>query len=610
MSSKSPDSISFLDDRLVNVNISAGGGVSELRVVNGGYALMGTGVGNLNLSLAPGHYKLMQRVGDSDKVSDFLVPKDTDTLDVVQPALEFASPVPLPGTTLYQPMDSECLDPSPSEGSRLRILVRTPRVTPDTPVGKDAFEHLRMEVNKLKLETIEGEPVFDFAGKGKFDEAGNSFTLDEDVGDGFFVLVQALSIDRQRCTPLFLKKDWDTQLFMLALWDNETTQGTPISLDKSAMAIGTLNEHEYLRLEGARKTLAAGRAVPGWGPDLTGNPTSRNPVLQLIEAHLRMRNGEIEVGVLIKALSSVFGNGFPDVLALKYERAARLKASEAVEEEELQGPPLLRRSWDRLLEYGGNEMLARIMPFDYQVENSSTWFVWTEALGARRSREIVRTRGKRTPLAAALGTELDLSSAIEKWSPVLMPAFSVLRDSGLFDGLANNALESLRKRLPERIESELSIGQVVKHLAQLVEQNDLEAWLREVNELLDNSDTASALRKNPSVRQLISALSTLLDKTLIKAIGAEQLVRQVLRSLRLPDDDVVQLVRRVAAALYDAIPDDEKTKFFQRLMAGWLGNTNQTLPPTPADGKGVDMNQTAKEGSEPLFTPSPKRTAE
>jgi hypothetical protein len=114
-------------DRPVFVN--AADGCSELYLVDDKYAVVASGVGHLSAQVSPGLYKVRQRIGDNEMSQVVDVPESGDPVYVALPALSFASPIPLQGTSTSREFQQDALGQTNTTAAgqgtgRISILVR------------------------------------------------------------------------------------------------------------------------------------------------------------------------------------------------------------------------------------------------------------------------------------------------------------------------------------------------------------------------------------------------------------------------------------------------------------------------------------------------------
>ncbi|WP_207281678.1 hypothetical protein [Pseudomonas sp. FW300-N2F2] len=162
----------------------------------------------------------------------------------------------------------------------------------------------------------------------------------------------------------------------------------------------------------------------------------------------------------------------------------------------LTGPPLLRRSWSRLLHTSsGNAALLALFPFDYKVEGSNSWFIWSEAPGPRMFQALVK------------------QAETSKTAP------------GMLRILAGLVSVFSRRYKSDRLPAPVGIADdaptyedLVQLFTGLFESPMARKLLRKTYRAMENRVEGEG---DPAVQRMFSALETMTDKTLLKAMGAE-----------------------------------------------------------------------------------------
>ncbi|QXI45916.1 hypothetical protein HU763_014130 [Pseudomonas anuradhapurensis] len=505
-------------------------GAAELYLVDSTYALIAQGVGRLDVDLAPGDYQVRQRVGDTESVHEFQVVAEQPA-SFSLPRLDFATPIPLPESTLAKGagLEHRVLD---AQKGNFRLLLWTP-VSGPVPAGA-----LEQALETLSLESFDGQRRVGLTAEIE----DHSVWIALDLQPGSYVLVQRVAPGRQRCLPLRIAAGLVTSVYLVLLRDDSGRE-IPLELQHGAIALlpSSMRGDEVVgplrRLEAARKALALGRQVSGWSAwDKAGS--AENPLLALIDGHLASASEPYE-GVLgdaeRMALDIAPGLQLPDVLA---------------------GPPLLRRSWSRLLQMpSGNAALLALFAFDYEVEGSNAWFIWSEAPGARALAKPAEAR------KAAPGI----------WSTLagLAFVFSRLRKSGKRPAPAGGVPDAP------------TYEELVQLFTGLVESPMARKLLRKTYRALENQVEGE---KDPAVQRMFSALETMTDKTLLKAMGAEDLVRSALGSLELPKERRTEHARSLFWLLQQRLSEEDR-----KFTAGLIGAAGHWLWGKPLEQRSQDQ---------------------
>jgi hypothetical protein len=589
----------------VKVLIESRANASELYVVNRAYALVAKGVGTLEVMLEPGQYKVRQRIGYAEQVQDLSVPPGPSLFNAKLPPLDFPSPIPLAGTSLTSMKAGH--RPFSMGTGNFRFILRAP-VESGSTLSASRFEHMRAELARLRLEHFDGRAVpmpFGEAAAVEADE--DALVVSGNLEPGMYVIVQGVSDQRQVCMPVVVQSDRTTAVFCLALSDEG--QPVPVHLGHSAVAmlrsqdLGFDYEQSLLCLEAARKAISAGRHVYGWSrPFRHGlGPEVENALLLLMDAQLGWRclnpritdqgeplpEGErptlevdaAEVARIVQCAQSILGPACADVFALSASLTPEREEREVLS---LMGPPLLKRSWEQLLATAeGNALASDLMAFAFQVEASPTWFLWSEAPGAR----------------AAAATEpavpgITLGAGIEGGVPTLPTSSEGL--GGLTRGtkmaaieLGLNALGQFIRRVPilKRTPAPVALDRLTMEgveaiLAALLNSKSFKEWLSKAEQAYEASGKAI---KDEATGRLIAGLRAFSDPTLVSALGPEAVARQVLAALRLPRSRVVQLVKDLIEGVTTRLAGPEQAAILAVLHDAT--EAAERLPSSPAPDK-------------------------
>ena len=539
---------------------------AELCIVDRTYALVASAVGSLDVMLPAGEYRIRQRVGDEEHIQPLTVTLGGAAQTVDLPLLLFPSPIPLPGTTFGDSAGSDLRQLATAQGN-FRLLLWAP--TDSMLDGEVAASKARIatEFERLRLE------VFQATGPAArssiswpditWTERGNALITAE-LPYGPYVLVQRDELGRQRCLPLWVRPGFVTSVFLLSL----QVDGAKVPLQLDHAGIAFLRPADFQRpfesslyqLEAARKALGLGRRMHGWvwrSHEVLGADEVRNPLLYLIGALLLLSvpKTQLQADVLDyggKAGENL-GDDFPDAVAIRSLISSPekdpIQAHAAIE---LKGPPLLRRSWELLLRIPqGNVALGRVMTFPYTVDGTGVWFLWSEDPG-----------GSEVPAddegVLSVPTSVVVDS-LQSWVGLGRVLYFAVTRATLLRGMFANAFGSLglRKALPSPDLSSVSFDDVVNLLVALVDSGMLQ-------KLLDKGQKLAASKgvrvDDEMLHRLLQSLQVLREKTLVKALTAEVLVREALVSLRLPKEKVVALARSALAGLLTKVDSEDQAR--------------------------------------------------
>lgn len=496
-------------------------GAAELYLVDSTYALIAQGVGRLDVDLVPGQYYVRQRVGDTENMQVCQVlAEQSNNFSLLR--LDFATPIPLPDSTLAKGtgLEHRLLD---TQKGNFHLLLWAP-ISGPVPAST-----LKQALESLNLETFDGQLHVDLA--AEINEQSVWVTLNLQPGN--YVLVQRMTPGSQRCLPLRVSAGMVTSVYLVLLRD-DCGREIPLNLLHAAITLlpSSMSSSDMVgslrRLEAARKALALGRHISGWSAwNMAAG--AKNPLLVLIDDDLA-------------GVSVLFDDVLGDAELMALNIASGLPLPHV-----LTGPPLLRRSWSRLLQMpSGNAALLALFPFDYKVEDSNAWFIWREAPGAR------------TPQAPIK------SVATGKTAPGI---FSIL--AGLV------SVFSRRYKFDKQPEPDDVAGDaptyedLVQLFTGLIESPMARDLLRKTYRTLESQVEGE---KDPAVQRMFSTLETMTDKTLLKAMGAENLVRSALNSLDLPKERCVEHARSLFWLLQQQLSEEDR-KFTAELIGAaghWL----------------------------------------
>lgn len=494
-------------------------GAAELYLVDSTYALIAEAVGRLDVDLVPGQYQVRQRVGNTESIHEFQVSAELPA-SFSLPRLDFATPIPLPKSSLAKDTGLEHRVLEAQKGN-FRLLLWTPVSGGPLLVGA-----LAKTLETLSLETFDGQRI-----PLKAESNDHSAWIALDLNPGSYVLVQRVAPNRQRCLPLRIARGLVTAVYLVLLRDDSGNE-IPLELEHGAITLlpSSMKGDEVVgplrRLEAARKALALGREVSGWSAWGEAG-SAENPLLALIDGHLPGASAPVD-DVLGDAelMASSIAPGQPQSRALT-------------------GPPLLRRSWSLLWKIpSGNAALLALFPFDYTVEGSNTWFIWSEAPKARASQALARRAVARKTLSSI-------------WSLA-------------FVFLSKRPHKSSKQHAKAHgVPNAPTYEDLVQLFTRLVESPMTSELLRKTYQ---ESENRNGGENDHSVQRMFSALETMADKTLLKAMGAQYLVSSALRSLEIPDDRLAEHARSLLWLLLQQMSEEDRKYTVELIGAAghWL----------------------------------------
>jgi hypothetical protein len=398
-----------------HLSIDAGCPAVRIDVVDSDFLTAAHGYGRIeHVTLEPGIYQVSYRAADAE-VERFVTlrPGETRELDET-PSLMFASAAPLETTWTsheFHEDNAHELSHAPPEkigaGAHLLVFVR------DVELGLGG--HLPLG---LSLHRLDGNLVRRLDEVMKIDVercwAGCHLALDP----GGYRLRLALDSDQSVETAVHVIGGWQSQVFLLRQGGRVTSGGEPVvDLPGAAQLMARPGQgfdpkkRSYPRVEPSlagedrRITdLARQSLANGWrgfhAADLQAMLDGKwdDPLLGIYGLHLLLLAPEPDLMLAERVIGRLRGllGGFrhPDVEALDLEVAHRQHRS--IELPPVEAPPMLRRSWQMLIEASGRQpylvptgsLASRIAD---RLWGAGAWLVWRAPdeqrlpLGERRS---------------------------------------------------------------------------------------------------------------------------------------------------------------------------------------------------------------------------------
>lgn len=546
-----------------NVRVSAQDGAAELFIIDHTYALVATGVGNLDVSLPAGEYQLQQRVGDDEQIQTLTVLTGGKDQLVVLPPLAFSSPIPLPGTSLVGTFGEEAKRVESASGN-FRLLLWTPNTNMPPEVRNHASDRVLAQLKRLRLECfLTGAPQELVIVAPDEDDLASSLSclVAMNLSPGPYVLIQQGFGNRQRCMPVWICPGFVTALYLLVL--QADGKDVPVKLDHAGLAFLAAEDFKknygssLLQLESARKALSMGRPAHAWTEQSVEKReanTVENPLLALMDAHLLAGGATGSLDAVLRYASVAagwLGDDFPDVAALR--TLAKVAQQKILPEQlNLQGPPLLRSSWTQLLATPqGNVALERLMDFSFQVDGTGAWLLWSEDKDSRQ-RMAPSMKSSDTSLAAP-----SVGAPSIRFNSLLGDALMSLVVKGLayLKGQKKQGQELSNEGLQQIQLKQVSVDKVVQMLVVLLDSGLLPRLLAKGEQLAADKDVGV---NQDAVLRLVASLQVLSDKTLVNAMGADNLIRQTLNSLGLPEHKIVGLARSLIAFLIEKVSKQDR----------------------------------------------------
>jgi hypothetical protein len=355
----------------VRLRVSAGSPLAEVFLVDRDFALVGRAIGELDVTVAPGVYKVKAKVADAS--TEELVVLDADLKLDLSGKLGVTSPAPIRGTSCAGRRDMAIADdrsteaPRPAgEGARLFLMVRTCRSAEPASGGPGApLEATLHRPDGTLVATPEPSTP-------DVDDSVRTVNAEVDPGAYFLRWSDETGVTAEQCVHAV--RGWQTQIFVL----EDASQPAEVGRTRVSVLMGRdgFNSRErQLRIaEVARTALAGQRKVAAAFLNQTLPERFENPMLGLFGAHLMLIARDAERGAaearsrrsdaprahpdapvafeqprfdtVVGALRELLGAGHPDVVAL----STQVTSPELGALEPAGAPPMLWRSWVLLIE--------------------------------------------------------------------------------------------------------------------------------------------------------------------------------------------------------------------------------------------------------------------
>lgn len=369
----------------VKVTISADPG-TEVVITDSRRNKITSSAGQLEAHLSPGLYKVRYKAGGDS--TDGLFEVVDQPVNLVAPSLKINTPIPLSGSATtheYQQGPAGQLTHSVlqkvGQGSEFALFARDSSkdwgdLTSDDPsLG-------------LILEDLSGSPVLDISEVGIYDKNGCNTQVRAELDPGTYLLtLRKESGDVQ--LPIVMTPGWRTMVFVdSASWDQKREPdiyGASVVMNRPAEEFQP-NDETLKYAELARYSLEMGRAridAATLANEMLLENTITYPMLGILLGHLLVLAKGQYVALLEKLeqkLEEAIPN-HPDVLALRIALAQEKNVQVLLDGFPLSGPPMLRSSWDILVQASmGYPSIfpadADWMQYICNLTGSQGWLAW------------------------------------------------------------------------------------------------------------------------------------------------------------------------------------------------------------------------------------------
>lgn len=369
----------------VKVTISADPG-TEVVITDSRRNKITSSAGQLEAHLSPGLYKVRYKAGGD--LADGLFEVVDQPVNLVAPSLKINTPIPLSGSATtheYQQGPAGQLTHSAlqkvGQGSEFALFARDS--------SKDWGDSTSDDPSLgLVLEDLSGSPVLDISEVGIYDKDGCNTQVRAELDPGTYLLtLRKESGDVQ--LPIVMTPGWRTMVFVdSASWDQKREPdiyGASVVMNRPSEEFQP-NDETLKYAELARYSLEMGRAridAATLANEMLLENTITYPMLGILLGHLLVLAKGQYVALLEKLeqkLEEAIPN-HPDVLALRIALAQEKNVQVLPDGFPLSGPPMLRSSWDILVQ--ASVEYPSIFPADADwmqyicnLTGSQGWLAW------------------------------------------------------------------------------------------------------------------------------------------------------------------------------------------------------------------------------------------
>jgi len=352
-----------MSDSKAAVTVAVADLAAALEIVDGGFKVVAKGFGRIETELIPGLYKARASVGGASQEKIFAVEEGEGVKEVILEPVQFASPVPMDGTTTsheyHQAAVNEAFDRPPLQrgnGAGFFLSVRDPSEAPFNQTD-ETIDRYAQSFTGFRLRNA-AEVLIDYDQDAECDISHGYAVLAAELDPGAYVLQWSSEQYGTLERPVLLAPNWITQLFLMVEPHGET--GGPLRPNFADASVQmapfefSYPRDKYFRLsEIARQSLLQGRnIVEREVMNALLQDKFGNPVLGLLAAHLLLLDEKPRLNLLhivMGNLGAMLGGDFPDIVALRL-RLDQLEKHLSAPPAGLSVPfpPLFKASWDIL----------------------------------------------------------------------------------------------------------------------------------------------------------------------------------------------------------------------------------------------------------------------
>jgi hypothetical protein len=577
----------------VPVTLRCSDPMAELLLLDHRFHALGRGVGQLQLEVEPGMYLARAIAGNRAEEQPVAARPDAPPLLVNLAVVPFDSPIPLADTlTTHEYQQGPVfdalrppVDATPGSAGGVLLCVRDPS---QFTIDATAQAEYEQAYRGFRLLAEDGRLLLDYDALPGALRLGDRLLLHKaDLPAANYQLERQPAQGPTLRLPLIVPPGLNTQLYVLVT--RSGSGGWVADLANAAVAFGWSDQGfeadspEMRFAERARYSLARGAnllTTPYMDELLRAK--FKNPMLGLLGAHLMLLDAEPDFELLEIVLGNtagLLGNAFPDVIALQWKLGA-LSGARQPDMLPVSFPPLLRRSWDYLVE--ASSKTPELIPpdsFAYRVSSSlvsnGIWVAWRPPREATRSTTDVVGRSEKLSKVRTWGSG---DTSAKPWSAWVGRAYHYLRSLGRESATEDPQVRADRDRLEAVLAKVLDAGETQDLTAAETHRDPLERARDLVEYLVRNVDWEQVirhLRRRDTVSRLSAGLRDL-ERALLPVLqfarrhledgGAldDRFVEGMARSLAVPVpvllDGLLGLARELAriALGKDRADDDER----------------------------------------------------
>jgi len=498
------------------------------------------GVAQVRAEVDPGMYLARAIAGNRAEEQAVVVRADAPAKVVELPMVRFDSPIPLADTrTMHEYQQAPVIQAlnapiaaGPENTGGFLLCVRDPSQSAVAAETKTVYEQA---YQGFRLLDENGDTVLDYDAIPSALRLADRLLLHKaDLPPASYQLEWKAVEGPAIRLPLIIRPDMTTQLYvLLARSGHGSTRWTP-DMENAAMAYGwnargfAADSPEMRLAERTRYCLTRGASLMTT-PDMDEMLRAKfeNPMLGLLAAHLLLleKDPMFElIETIIRNTGDLLGDDFPDVVALRMRLASMVPASPGSRHLDIVPitvPPLLRRSWDYLVE--ATNRTPDLIPkdsFAYRVSrtvvSNGIWMAWrpertfTVAPAPTDASKTTEKPGK-VPARSRLSWGLGVAASLGAWA---RRAFGYLGSSKPTPGDDRDRLKQVLEKVLDGSETRELAAAGEKQCDPVERARDLVEYLVR-NVAWDQ--VIRQLRRRESGSQLSASLSDL-EKSLLPVL--------------------------------------------------------------------------------------------